>query len=84
MKQEVMILDTFPDLMNPATGKENLDYDDVMRTFSVPRQWLSSYLQKDRVTMKKFMSTYTWDETYFLYIEARNAGVLLSDTIAPR
>ena len=84
MKQEVMLLDTYPDLMNRETGEENEEYDDTLRLFTVPTKWLASYLRKERMSMREFMSTYTWDDTYFLYKAALYDGVVLSDKIAPR
>ena len=64
------------------------DDNDYCHSFTVPRDWLIDILEKmdslnerKGVNLKNFLENYVWDETYFIYENARKNGVLLEEEV---
>ncbi len=56
--------------------------------FRVPKDWLLDLLEhlddmnnREGVDLEKFLEEYVWDETYFIYIEAKEHEVLLGEKV---
>lgn len=48
------------------------------KQFSVPREWLIRQISEEYdMTLEDFMDEYTWDQTCFIYTNAKNACILL-------
>lgn len=67
---------TFPD-----------DDRDYCKVFSVPTEWLLDLLEKmdtfnerKGVDLQNFLDNYCWDETWFVYLQAKAEGKLLSES----
>lgn len=80
---ETIIFDTYPPLVIDDEGNENENYDYELRVFEVPKEWAVKWVEQED-TWENFMQEYTWDETYWMYLDADAAGVIISDTIEPR
>lgn len=59
---------------------------DYCKTFSVPKEWLIDLLERvdqlhnrEGVSLERFLEEYVWDETWFVYLQAKNAGKLLKE-----
>lgn len=81
---ESIKLETYPQLVIDDNFNENEDYDTTLRLFAVPTQWLLDWLVNDNQTLDEFMAEYTWDDTYVIYAQAIEDGVLLDETIIDR
>jgi hypothetical protein len=64
------------------------DDNDYSHSFTIPRDWLIDILEKmdglnerKGVNLKNFLENYVWDETYFIYENAKKNGVLLEEEI---
>lgn len=77
LRNEAVILCTFPD-----------DENDYCKMFRVSKDWLLDLLEhlddmnnREGVDLEKFLEEYVWDETYFIYIEAKEHEVLLGEKV---
>lgn len=68
-------LDTFPD-----------DDRNFSKKFTVPRSWLIDILERldgfnERkcVDLERFLQNYIWDETWFIYLQAKKDEVIISE-----
>lgn len=66
---------TFPD-----------DDKDYCKVFSVPKDWLLDILERldDKnerkgVDLENFLENYVWDETWFIYLQAKAEGNLIRE-----
>jgi hypothetical protein len=58
---------------------DSLNDTDFGMSFEVPKKWLKTKINEYRCkTLSEFYTTYTWDTTINLHIEAENEGVLLT------
>lgn len=78
---ETIVLYTYPP-MTLDDGSENENYDNEIREFEVPKEWLIRWL--DGTTLDDFLDTYVWDESYFLYRDAVADHAVISDIILGR
>lgn len=76
---ETIVFVTYPP-MTLDDGSVNENYDDELREFEVPKEWVTRWLNGD-TTLEELMNTYTWDESYFLYQDAVADHVVISDVI---
>ena len=60
--------------------------NDYCHSFTVPKDWLLNVLDsldrannREGVNLKRFLDNYIWDETYFIYENAKQNGVLLEE-----
>lgn len=79
---ETIVLYTYPPLALDD-GSENENYDNEIREFEVSKDWVARWLD-GVMTPEEFESTYTWDESYFLYQEAGADRAVISDVILRR
>lgn len=64
------------------------DHDqNYCKVFKVPMKWLRKKLIKERRSgekrsniIKRFVDSYCWDETYFLYLQSINEKVMLEES----
>lgn len=75
MKEKAITLCTFPD-----------DDADYCKEFDVPKGWLLDILQRldeknerKGVVLDNFLENYVWDETWFIYLQAKKEGTLLRE-----
>ena len=68
-------LDTFPD-----------DDRNFSKKFTVPKSWLIDLLEKmdalnerKGVDLERFLQNYIWDETWFIYLQAKKDDVIISE-----
>ena len=68
-------LDTFPD-----------DDRNFSKKFTVPKSWLIDLLEKmdalnerKGVDLDRFLQNYIWDETWFIYLQAKKDEVIISE-----
>ena len=68
-------LDTFPD-----------DDRNFSKKFTVPKSWLIDLLEKmdalnerKGVDLERFLQNYIWDETWFIYLQAKKDEVIISE-----
>lgn len=78
---ETIVLSTYPPL-TLDDGSENENYDNEIREFEVPKEWLIRWL--DGTPLDEFLGTYIWDESYFLYQDAIADHAVISDVILGR
>ena len=78
--------DTYPDMMSDYENDiENENYDYELRVFTVPKEWAVSWIRNIwGMDFKEFMDTYTWDDTYQMYVSAKYAQVILEEHIISR
>lgn len=74
-------LETYP----PMDGE---DYDEVIRTFTIPFRWLHEEYYQDNfggMTLDEFLlEEYTWDDTLFIYERATTDKVIIKESIERR
>lgn len=75
MRQNETELCTFPN-----------DDKDYCKVFSVPTDWLIDILERldkvnerNGVDLENFLENYVWDETWFIYLQAKAKGKLLRE-----
>ena len=68
-------LDTFPD-----------DDRNFSKKFTVPKSWLIDILgrldgfnERKGVDLERFLQNYIWDETWFIYLQAKKDEVIISE-----
>ena len=73
--QEIIELCTFPD-----------SDDDYCKLFAVTRDWLVDILdrldqcnEQKGVDLENFLENYVWDETWFIYEQAKASGKILRE-----
>ena len=69
-------LQTFPD-----------DDRNYCKNFTVPKDWLidilerlDSFNERKGVDLERFMQNYIWDETWFIYLQAKKDEVLVEES----
>ena len=80
MNKNTVQLETYPDMFIDDNNElvENPKYDDQVRVFWIDEVWFYEYL------LKMFRDTYTWDETWHVYEEAKRCHAVLHETIEGR
>lgn len=75
MKEKTITLCTFPD-----------DDADYCKEFDVPKSWLLDILQyiderneRRGVNLDNFLENYIWDETWFIYLQAKKEERLIRE-----
>ena len=82
-----MTFETYPDMMiDYERNIENEHYDEQLRYFTVPdkwgNEWIEKWLQENGHDPDGgFENRYTWDDTYQMYEDAINAGVVISESV---
>lgn len=76
---ETITFGTYPPL-TLDDGSVNENYDDELREFEVPKEWVTRWLD-GAITLEEFLDTYTWDESYFLYQDAIADHAVISDNV---
>lgn len=76
---ETITFGTYPPL-TLDDGGVNENYDDELREFEVPKEWVTRWLD-GAITLEEFLDTYTWDESYFLYQDAVADHAVISDNV---
>lgn len=76
---EKIELCTFPD-----------DDKDYCKVFTVPKNWLidiletvDSFNERKGVNLENFLDNYAWDETWFIYLQAKSQNKLISEEEQP-
>lgn len=62
----------------PYIPEKKVHYE---RVFSVPKDWLKQYLNKEDISLDQFLEKCTLDETLNTYVYAANAGVLMEAVV---
>ena len=60
------------------------DDKDYCKYFEVPKDWLLNWLKEasepnEDSSLEYFLDNYTWDETWFIYIDALEVGKVLME-----
>lgn len=80
-------IETYPDMTN-NNGEENHNYDNEMKVFTIPYDWLSElYRENDfgPYDLDWFLThEYDWDDTYFIYEQAYIDKVIIDERIVRR
>ena len=80
------IFTTYPPMFTDYDqGIENENYDNEIREFSVPKDWVEKYVSTEfTMTLPEFMEEWDWDASYQMFAAAVSAGVLITDCIRAR
>lgn len=75
VEDDTVTLDTFPD-----------DDRNFSKKFTVPKSWLIDILERldgfnerKGVDLERFLQNYIWDETWFIYLQAKKDEVIISE-----
>lgn len=81
----VIGIETYPDMfLDYETGEENPEYDDTLRKFIVPEQWLREWLDQNGLTMEWLENASTWDDTFDIFLKAGDDDVIIDEYICDR
>lgn len=77
---------TYPPMMEDyERGIENVEYDHQLRSFEVPVWWAVDFIFITwRMSLEEFLEVYTWDDTYDMYEQAYNDGIIVREEIIER
>lgn len=59
---------------------------DYCKYFEVPKSWLIDTLEKwgkRYMDLEEFLDNYVWDETWFIYVLAKDNGMLITEKEEP-
>lgn len=83
-----MINNENPNIVDLCTFPD--DDKDYCKNFSVPKDWLidilerlDSFNERKGVDLENFFDNYIWDETWFIYLEAKATNNLISEEEQP-